>query len=346
MAAVIEEDLGARAGTLIDALEREPIAAASIGQVYRGLLGGREIAVKVQYPGIAAALDSDLDNVASLVRTMSLALPAMDVAQTFSDVTTRLREECDYQHERRSQEAFRARWEGDAECHVPQTIGELCGTRVLVTELVQGESFHELVAGASQAEKNRVGRVLNRFVLRSLYVHGALNADPHPGNYLFMPDGRVAFIDYGCVQLFSRETIAAVVEVRHRVVGGERGEPLRDVLRASYGMPDLEDELWAFVEQYLEASFAPLIRPQPFRYDRAYTEGLMRMTLAGKLKFVRQVLRHGVQEAKQPGLVFLNRINFGMASILAMLEAEGEWRALMADIDEEGGWLAPEASST
>jgi hypothetical protein len=343
MAAVIEDDLGERAATLLDALDTEPIAAASIGQVYRGrLVDGREIAVKVQYPGIAEAIGGDLKSVESVVSAMSLVLPNMDLEQTLSDVTSRLSEECDYEHELASQRQFAERWHGDAECYVPEVVEEFSGKRVLVTELVHGKSFHE-IESASEAERSRVGRVLARFVFRSLYVHGVFNADPHPGNYLFMDDGRVAFIDYGCVQPFARDTLSAVVQVRHMVTRGERGAPLRRLLGDAYGVPELEDELWIFIEDYLAASFAPLIAPQPFRYTRAFTEDLSSMTIRGKLMFARHVLRSGIQEAKQPGLVFLSRINFGLASILAMLEAEGNWRAQIDAIDVEGGWLAEPA---
>jgi predicted unusual protein kinase regulating ubiquinone biosynthesis (AarF/ABC1/UbiB family) len=141
---------------------------------------------------------------------------------------------------------------------------------VLVTELVGGRSYDETIAGARPDEKKRYGIVLFRFVFESLYLHGMFNADPHPGNYVFLPAGRVAFLDFGCVQRFPPDALEAFVAVRRAVVAGVRGDALYSLLSAAYQLPDgLDRDVRALIEQFVLSSFAPLLRPQPFTYDRS-----------------------------------------------------------------------------
>ena len=338
MESVIREDLGERAHALLASMEVEPIAAASIGQVYRATLeDGRHVAVKVQYPGVADAMRSDLKNADAVLAAMSIVLPHVDLQQTISDISERLLEECDYERELASQRELRAFWHDDAQSYVPEVYAEWSGPRVLVSEYVAGDDFQQLMT-RDQRDRDRAGATIARFAFRSLYVLGMFNADPHPGNYIFMPDGRVAFIDFGCVQRFSRASVAAIVDVRKRVVAGERGPAFWEAVTCAYGMPsEIDDELWAWLEAYIYLSFEPLCAQQPFRFDRAYTESLARVGMDAKRMLLGKVLKLGAREAKLPGLVFLNRINFGLASLLARLNVAGDWRDMMVAIDEEAG---------
>ena len=207
-----------------------------------------------------------------------------------------------------------------------------------VTELVDGEDFHAFRARATQAERDRAGRILYEFAFRSLYQHGIFNADPHPGNYLFCADGRVAFLDFGCVQRFSRETIVSLARVRQQLTAGVRGAPLRAAVAELFALAgQVDDQVWEIAERFLVESFRPLWAPQPYRHARAHTEALTRDMVRAKVLFARQVLRTGVTEPKAPGVVFLSRINFGLMSILADLEAEGAFREIMEAIDRDAG---------
>jgi predicted unusual protein kinase regulating ubiquinone biosynthesis (AarF/ABC1/UbiB family) len=339
MERVIAEELGAPPDEIFASFDREPIAAASIGQVYRATLGdGTEVAVKVQYPAIAEAIANDLRNADTIVSAMSFVLPRVEVEQTLSNVKERLLEECDYEAEAAYQARFAALWAGDPDIRVPAVLSELSRRRVLVTELARGRSFHDIAEHGSEAARNRAGEAIFRFAFRSLYVHGLFNADPHPGNYLFDDDGRVTFLDFGCVQSFPREAREAMFRLRHAVVGGVRGPALRDAVVGAFGLPvDLDDQLWKMIEEMLAITFLPLTAAQPYRHGRSHTEQITRSTMQAKLAAVRTVFKTGIQEVKQPGLVFLSRINFGLMSLLAMLEAEGHFRAAMDAIDAEAG---------
>jgi hypothetical protein len=317
--------------------DTEPIAAASIGQVYRAeLRDGTPVAVKIQYPGIKEAIESDLSNVDTLISALSVVLPKVELEGTIADITARVGEECDYGSELRHQQDFERIYGGDPEIFVPHAHPELSSERVLVTDLVTGIGWEEMLRTASPEAKKRYGAIIFRFVFETLYRHGMFNADPHPGNYIFMPDGRIAFLDFGCVQRFPPDALAAFVAVRQQVVAGVRGEELYRTLSTAYGIPDgMDADVRRLIEDFVLISFAPLIRPQPFRYDRAFTEELTRLTMHAKLELSKKLFRMGIRETKRPGLVFLNRINFGLNSILSALEAEADWVAILERIDQK-----------
>jgi predicted unusual protein kinase regulating ubiquinone biosynthesis (AarF/ABC1/UbiB family) len=338
IAAAIREDLGAAPDELFARFDRVPIAAASIGQVYRAALAdGTEVAVKVQYPGITEAIRSDLKNVKMLRDVFALLLRQMDVERSLADIQARVLEECDYVSELLNQKAFHEIWAGDPEVMVPRIVEQYCGHQVLCSEYVEGLSFQEMLKQRTDpAERSRLGRILFRFVFRSLYVYGLFHADPHPGNYLFLADGRVAFLDYGCVQRYDLETRRGFAAIRRSASEGLRGEPLRRLMREVYTLPeDLDEEEWEFMERYVLLCFEPVLEDRPFRYDRAYTEKLADVVMSGKLLFARKAVSKGVREAKRPGLVFLNRIQYGLASVLAAMEAEANWHQIGLEIDEE-----------
>lgn len=334
--AVIREDLGKGPAELFARFDPTPIASASIGQVYRAALkDGREVAVKVQYPGIADAIRSDLKNIGLLRDALSLVLPRLQVERSLGDLADRLLEECDYGCELCNVQEFARVWRGEPDVWVPEPVEELCAGRVLVTELVAGRSFGALVASGTAEEKARAGRVIWRFVFRSLYAHGIFNADPHPGNYLLADDGRVAFIDFGCVQRYDLQMLRRLAEVRRRFTAGARGPALREAAAAAFGTPpDLDEDEWAFLEKYLGVLYAPVTAPR-FRYDRAYTERVADVSMEGAFLGARKAVRKGVRELETPGLLLLNRLTYGLPSVLAALEVEDDWSAAMRAIDAE-----------
>src|SRR3954451_1236696 len=175
-------------------------AAASIGQVHRATtLDGDEVVVKVQYPGVAEAVDSDLRNATLLLPLIRRLAPGLDVKPLFAELRERIGEELDYeleaQHQRRIQRLFR----GHPFITVPRVRTDLSTTRVLVSDYVAGERF-EAVSALDQHERDRYGEIVFRFYFGLLYRNGIALGDPHPGNYLLCPDGRVAFLDYGLVR--------------------------------------------------------------------------------------------------------------------------------------------------
>jgi predicted unusual protein kinase regulating ubiquinone biosynthesis (AarF/ABC1/UbiB family) len=207
MRRVIEQDLGEPVEDLFAEFNPDAVAAASIGQVYRARLhDGREVAVKVQYPRVGAAVRADLQNLSLIMRAAKRFAPGLDPATTASELRERIGEELDYEHEAQAQRAFARRWRGHPYIVIPDVVTRLCRERVLVTEWIDGVGFEEIRV-APQVTRDRVGEIVLRFYLGSLYRFGNFSGDPHPGNFRLMSDGRVAFLDFGMTKTVSRSRV-------------------------------------------------------------------------------------------------------------------------------------------
>jgi predicted unusual protein kinase regulating ubiquinone biosynthesis (AarF/ABC1/UbiB family) len=228
MRKVIESDLGGPLSDSFAEFDPEPIAAASIGQVYRARLArdGREVAVKVQYPGVAAAVRADLQNLGMILRLVRRVAPGLDPKTIGDEIRMRVEEELDYELEAQNQRALARIFRGHPFIVVPAVVGELSRERVLVSEFVEGVGFEELKR-SSQEERDRLGEILFRFYFGCLYRHHQFSGDPHPGNSMSLPDGRVAFFDFG---LFKRMPAAAVeleIQVARAVIEGDKDTIMR-----------------------------------------------------------------------------------------------------------------------
>ncbi|HUS61752.1 MAG TPA: AarF/ABC1/UbiB kinase family protein, partial [Acidimicrobiales bacterium] len=203
-AGVVERELGQSPERVFEEWDPTPIAAASIGQVHRALTrDGRAVAVKVQYPGVADAVRSDLDNAGLLGTVVHQIFPGLDTGALVTEISARVIEELDYQREAENQRLFAGYFRGHPFISIPGVVDELSTGRVLTTELATGVRFDEM-EGWPQDERNLAGEAIFRFVFRSLYRLRAFNGDPHPGNYLFNPGGRVTFLDFGLVKRFDQ----------------------------------------------------------------------------------------------------------------------------------------------
>jgi predicted unusual protein kinase regulating ubiquinone biosynthesis (AarF/ABC1/UbiB family) len=187
--------------------EEEAFAAASIGQVHRAtLLDGRKVAVKIQYPGVAEALESDLANAGVIVRLAKALAPGLDAKAVAQELRERVLEELDYEYEAQNQRAFARAYRGHPFIYVPDVHTRLSHRRVLVTEYVDGMGFEE-VKKLGDEERSRFGEIVFRFCFGSIYHLQHFNADAHPGNYILMEDGRVAFLDFGMTKKLDSDQI-------------------------------------------------------------------------------------------------------------------------------------------
>jgi len=205
---VLEEEYdGEPLSELFAEFETEAFAAASIGQVHRAeLLDGRAVAVKIQYPGIAEALDADLRNAGTIVRLAKVLAPGLDAKAIAEEIRERVMEELDYEYEAQNQRSFARAYREHPFIYVPEVVTRLSRRRVLVTELVSGMGFEE-IKELPHAERSRFGEIVFRGSFGSIYHLQHFNADPHPGNYILMEDGRVAFLDFGMTKKLDREQI-------------------------------------------------------------------------------------------------------------------------------------------
>jgi predicted unusual protein kinase regulating ubiquinone biosynthesis (AarF/ABC1/UbiB family) len=241
MRRVVEQDLGEKLGAVFSDFDEEPIAAASIGQVYRATLkeGGEDVAVKVQYPGVKDMVRADLQNLGLALKILARISPGLDSREIADEVRERITEELDYELEADNHRALAREYRGHPFVVVPKVFTEHCRERVIVTEYVEGERFQWLIEQPEDV-RNEYAEKLFRFYCNGPFRHRLLNGDPHPGNALFMSDGRVAFLDFG---FFKRMSVH------------ERDTQLR-ILRAVYTGD--EDDLFAVsVEQGVMQPDAP-----------------------------------------------------------------------------------------
>jgi predicted unusual protein kinase regulating ubiquinone biosynthesis (AarF/ABC1/UbiB family) len=324
-AQVIRDDLGADPDQIFKEWDPEPIAAASIGQVHRAITtDGQAVAVKVQYPGIRETISADLNNVALIRRILKAAAPSQDVNALIEELRERIREELDYVREAANQQLFADFYDGHPTIGVPRIIGELSGTRVITSELAAGARFSEMLTW-SQDEKDLAAETIYRFVFRSLYDAHAFNGDPHPGNYLFQPGGKVTFLDYGLVKHFTADELT----------------PLETMVRTLC----VEDDPEGFRAAMVAAGFLLPDTPVPtdqvvdhmsLFYDTVRERGARTMTseyassVARKFFDFRSPL---APYARIPrSYVIVQRINLGLFSVLAEMNATGDWRAIAEEI--------------
>ena len=320
---LVEEELGAPLGTLFAEWEEQPFASASIGQVHRARLDdGREVAVKVQHPGIAAALEGDLSGAGVLEAALGLfGMRALGSGQMLSEVRARFREELDYTLEAARQRHFAEIHAGDPTIRIPSIIGERSSARVLTSELASGLSLEE-ASRAGEAERAAWCETLWRFVYKGTIVGGIFNADPHPGNYFFGADGVVTFLDFGCVQLAEPGRQEHACRLHRAAADGDEvafERSARRMLGTRGGA--YEDQ----VLEYLRRAFKPQ-RESPFRISREYVADLV-ATMKGLVLAARKD-PDGSVVALPPGVFFMNRLQFGFYSVLARLDAEVDYATL------------------
>ncbi|MFK7985654.1 MAG: ABC1 kinase family protein [Sandaracinaceae bacterium] len=329
--AVFEDSMSSTPEALFDSFEVTPLASASIGQVHAARFEGQPVCVKIQYPGIAEATESDMANIEGVVGLMRRIMPGVDTRAMVDDFRARLFEECDYRHEAASQARFRALYEDDPDLLVPAVFAAASGDRVITTARINGISMEVFLHDASQEERNRAGRALFRFAFGTLLTEGLFHADPHPGNLLFRADadGRLGVLDYGCVQplpLGARRDIAALLEAA--MAGDDLEEPARKAL----GIDEMDPATAEVVTRIVGLVLAP-IRTEFFRFSRAFASDISRVVVEAKMKLGPRLLtRRGRFRVSRDGVMFVVRNLFGLAALWGALETEGDFQALTRDM--------------
>jgi predicted unusual protein kinase regulating ubiquinone biosynthesis (AarF/ABC1/UbiB family) len=322
---VVRAELGAAPERLFEEWDPEPIAAASIGQVHRAITrDGRAVAVKVQYPGVADAIDADLANAGLIFGSLARAFPGFDPAPVVAELQVRLREELDYRHEATNQATFAAFYRDHPFIAVPAVLAEWSTARVLTTELATGATFDE-VDRWPQADRDRVGEILYRFVFRSLYRLGAFNGDPHPGNYLVTRGGRVTFLDFGLVRRFDALELGVFRSMITAIAVDHDAEAFRRaVIRAGLLAPDAPVDT-AEVADYFGGFYELVKRPGPVTCSPEYAAALVRRTFDRRSP----VTRYTTVPAS---FVLIQRINLGLFALLGRLRATADWRRITEEI--------------
>lgn len=312
VAKVIEEQLGTTPESLFEQIDPEPFAAASIGQVHRARFEERDVVVKIQYPGIEDLMRSDMKTVGIMARMSTLGT-ASDGKALADELAARILEECDYELEAKNQEVFRELL-GD----VPRVVSERSTKRVLTTELVEGMRFAQFVESASQEAKDRAGERIFDACMGILFRHAIFNGDPHPGNYLFDAEGKVTFLDFGCVRRFDIAMMDQWKRMALTVLDDDFEGFRREWPKLGF-VPQPHKLDWDYQWEAVLDLYLPLKTPG-FRFTDEYVQnsyGLQVFDNPNKMR-----LRMG------PEWLLLNRLQWGLYAILAKLDAAGDWPAL------------------
>jgi predicted unusual protein kinase regulating ubiquinone biosynthesis (AarF/ABC1/UbiB family) len=332
-AAVVTEELGAPPERAFLDWTDLPVAAASIGQVHRAVTpDGRDVAVKVQYPGVHEAIESDLDAAEAMYAMFSLMmLKGLDAKGLVDELRARMREELDYRLEARNVAEFADHFAGHPWVRVPQIVPEYCTEKLLTTEWVEGMTFEQFRTTASDRTKQRAAEVVWRFAQHAITRHGSFNGDPHPGNYRFHHDGSVTFLDYGLVKRWSpgeweslMPTLDALIVRRDPVLLVEAMEA-SGFLRSGHGLaPD-------HVYSYVSSPYVPYLT-DTFTFTREW----MRDTL-GVIFDVQGPHAPVIEQLNMPpSFVILDRVVWGVSAILGKLEAQGPWRGMLLEYIADG----------
>ena len=227
MRKVIEAELDDPIDEVFETFDEEPIAAASIGQVYRARLqDGRDVAVKVQYPGVAAAVRADMQNLGLILRLAKRIAPGMDPQAIGREISERIEEELDYELEAQNQRTLARIFRNHPFIVVPPVVTSLSRERVMVSEYVEGTGFEDLKS-YSQEDRDRIGEILFRFYFGCLYRHGQFSGDPHPGNSRLMDDGRMAFFDFGLFKRMPAGAVELEMSVARAIIEGDSATIMR-----------------------------------------------------------------------------------------------------------------------
>jgi predicted unusual protein kinase regulating ubiquinone biosynthesis (AarF/ABC1/UbiB family) len=329
---VLEHELGRRTESAFAEFDWEPLAAASIGQVHAARLhDGREVAVKIQYPGVADAIRADLKNAQLLVTLLSLLASLYtrrlnaDVRDAAHDMGGRIVEELDYGFEAANQAEFAERYRGHPFIHVPEVIGELSTGRVLTQELCLGRSWSETL-GAEQELRDQWAEAIWRFVYGSYARFGMVNTDLHPGNYVFHDDGSVSFLDFGCVQQFRRDQIDMGVAILRECLRGDVLGTWRASVEVGYWRssdPVTPEEVFAWWRE----PFRYLWDGQPFTITPEYAASWIEHKFSPTGRSANALRYLTMQSDCLPW----TRIEVALSSVLAELHATNDWAAIIAE---------------
>jgi predicted unusual protein kinase regulating ubiquinone biosynthesis (AarF/ABC1/UbiB family) len=319
---VLAQAMGEDWRQLFTSFDEKPAAAASIGQVHRAVWhDGRQVAVKLQYPGAGPALLSDLNQIARLGRLFAVVNPGLDVKPLIAELKARVAEELDYALEAKSQSTFAAAYDSDPDILVPNVVHE--AGNVLVTEWVDGTPLSRIISSGTQEQRDRAGLLFVRFLFSGPARAGLLHADPHPGNYRLLDDGRLAVLDYGAVNRLPDGLPAPIGPLVRLALEGRADDVLAAFRAEGFVRPEFDVDAQAVLD-YLTPMLEP-IRAETFRFSRAW----LRQEAARVADPRSPANALGRQLNLPPTYLLIHRVTLGGIGVLCQLGTEAPFRGEM-----------------
>jgi predicted unusual protein kinase regulating ubiquinone biosynthesis (AarF/ABC1/UbiB family) len=319
---VLAGQLGPDWRRLLRSFDDTPAAAASIGQVHKAVWSdGRPVAVKVQYPGAGRAVLSDLNQLNRLGRLFGVLSPGLDIKPLLQELRERVAEELDYRLEAEAQHQFALAYAGDPDIYVPDVLAG--ADRVLVTEWVDATPVSTILRSGTREQRDRAGLMYVRFLFSGPARAGLLHADPHPGNYRLLDDGRLVVLDFGAVNRLPNGFPPAIGTLLSLALRGNQEAVVAGLRDEGFIKPGDQidaDELLAYLNPFLDPA-----RQETFHFSRAWLR--------------RQAARIGDPRtsagamARQlnlpPSYLLIHRVWMGGVGVLSQLDARGPFRAEM-----------------
>ena len=320
---VVEEELGTPPRLLFSSWNPVPIGVGSIGQVHEARLrDGTEIALKVQYPGIQKTLQTDLKYTRFIDLFGTLLFRNQDRESFVEELALQADLECDYERERNHQQRFRERFEHNHRIIIPKVIPGFSTRRVLAQEKITGRPFRSFCEVEPQAVKDEAGRTLLRFSFESLFKHRILNCDPHPGNVQFLGES-VILHDFGSVKELSSKFVDDFTSLLRALLLQDRKAVAELVVQMGY-VPDPARFDFDHHFEMISFLYSPFLTPGEFTFTPVFVDEIWnRVILNNKNRAHSSVPRDWL---------FVNRLQWGLYSVLAELRARGDWHRLLKDL--------------
>ena len=316
---VMAAQLGPRWRRRFTSFDDLPAAAASIGQVHRAVWrDGRDVAVKVQYPGAGEALRSDLNQIARLGRMFGSWIPGIDIKPLLDELRDRIVEELDYRLEAEAQRGFHAAFAGDPDFAVPAVLHDT--ERVIVSEWLEGRPLSDIIAVGEPDERDRAGLLYVRFCFSGPARADLLHADPHPGNYRMTPDGRLGVLDYGAVARLPGGLPPSIGQLLRRAVDGDVDAMLQGLRDEGFVKPHIRidpSELYEYLAPFIEPATV-----ETFHFTRDWMRGQF-----SRINDPRQPgYTVGLRLNLPPSYLLVHRVWLGGVGVLSQLDAHAPFR--------------------
>jgi predicted unusual protein kinase regulating ubiquinone biosynthesis (AarF/ABC1/UbiB family) len=334
---LMRHELGGPLTRVFAEFDERAFAAASIGQVHRArTVDGKDVVVKVQYPGVAEAVETDLRNATLLLPLLKRLAPGLDVKALLGELRERIGEELDYELEAQNQRRIERLMRGHPFLRVPRVSMDLSTRRVLVSEYVEGERF-EAVRAADEAQRDRYGEIVFRFFFGLLYRDRIALGDPHPGNYLLCPDGRVCFLDFGLLGDVDPGRVAAEKAIA-RAVRDDDAAALKAALVAGGYLPasradgvsaETARRLMRMATKWYAVPGERRFSPERRRRGRDRDRDRDRERMGGD---ERAAIRTQVNQfTLPPASILIRRMHGIVVVVLEQLRAGADWGAIAAE---------------
>jgi len=323
---VLAKELGEDWRDNFESFSDKPTASASIGQVHRAKWkDGRDVAVKIQYPGAAEALVSDLDQIQRFSKIFQLFMPGLEMKPLLEELRARIIEEVDYRYEAQAQQKYSEVYENDPDIAIPKVV--MASDKVLVSEWMEGTPLARIIAKGTRAQRNNAGIKLARFHFTSPDRAGLLHADPHPGNFRLLADGRLGVLDFGACNRLPNGFPEPMKRLLKSALEGDAVALYEGFKADGFVLVDVDADP-NLVLDYLVPLVEPL-RTETFRYSREW----LREQSARVGDPRNPTAKIGFQLNLPPEYVLIHRVTLGTTGIFCQLEAEGNFR------DEALSWF-------